>query len=128
MFDIVRAEILDLVFVTRILEMFYLCNRLCIFSHSNERYFWKIIYYFQHNLFTKAQHKTFKASTAKQNMKIFFMYNPIFFKSGHMYQSKVFFCLLIYGEILVPQKTKFSIRCINFAANCLLSHIAINGF
>ena len=91
LFDIVCARILDLVFVTRILEMFFLCNRLCIFSHSNERYFWKIIYYFQHNLFTKAQHKTFKASTAKQNMKIFFMYNPIFFKSGHMYQSKVFF-------------------------------------
>ena len=126
MFDIVRAEILDLVFVTRILEMFYLCNRLCIFSHSNERYFWKIIYYFQHNLFTKAQHKTFKASTAKQNMKIFFMYNPTFSRRGQRYPSKVF-CLLMYEKILIPQKTKFSVRCINFAANCLF-HIAINAF
>ena len=91
---------------------------------------WKVLLenqiLFSVTLFTKAQCKAFKASTAEQNMKIFFMYNPTFSRSGQRYPSKVF-CLLIYGKILIPQKTKFSVRCINFAANCLF-HIAINAF
>ena len=40
---------------------------------------------------------------------------------GQRYPSKVF-CLLIYGKILIPQKTKFSVQCINFAANGLFTH------
>ena len=78
-------------------------------------------YYFQHNLFTRAKHKTFTTSTDKTKYENIFYVQSHFVRSGQRYPSKVF-CLLIYGKILIPQKTKFSVQCINFAANGLFTH------